>query len=388
MAHLLFNATTLHIGGSLQVAVNFIEQAIFDAAIDWHFAISQRVYEELSRVVDISANDRRLTVFATSTAQNLASRRKLRELESALSPQAVFTLFGPAYVRFQAPHLLGAAEGWVVCPTPEALALVPWPIARSRLLLSVTYKKYWFRAADAWIVESPAVINRMKKIVQTDENNIAVVPNGCRDIFKSITTRFTSIEADNVINALYLCAYYPHKNIEIVPKVAAHLRDLLPHKRIEFTLTIDKNMAAGATIYQECQRLNVSDRVHFIGRTALSDIASLYEQSHFAFIPSLMEVFSANYSEALTCGLPIVTTRLAFATELLGNMAAYFAPNDPMEAARSIVNLLQSPKETRARVEAGIRFASSLPNSKEKYDLYTQIIRKLLDRKYQPPHIF
>lgn len=373
---LLLNATTLNTGGALQAAVNFIEQALFDDTVDWHFAVSKQVMEQLSAATKIPLKQQSFSIFNKSPSKNLLSRKNLVLLEKQLNPQAVFTLFGPAYVKFRSTHIMGFAEPWVTHPNEHALSIEQSPLKRIIRDLHTSYKRKWLAAADAWLVEAEISKRGIIKILGCEEKHVAVLPNGCRDIYQTVTTRANFVGEDSVLKILYISAYYPHKNFEIIPLVAKELKKVMPSQKFKFTLTIDSQKEEVKKIINCAENLGVSELIEFIGQVPVAVAPNLYRESHIAFIPSLLETYSATYSEAMTCGLPIVTSELDFATAICGNAATYFAPNNAKSAAMAIKSIATDSTLRKKNIDSGISISRNLPSGQNKYNSSKNFVLK------------
>ncbi len=97
---ILFNATTIAVGGGIQNTVSCVTEALGDSSgHEWHLALSDRVASELRQLLPAAAQGAH--VFAKSPAQNREARRRLLALEAELAPDCVFTYNGPAYVKFR-----------------------------------------------------------------------------------------------------------------------------------------------------------------------------------------------------------------------------------------------------------------------------------------------
>lgn len=381
---LLLNATVLTRGGSLQAAVNFVEQALKDTEIDWFFAVSHPVHAELRKAFPGPwLPSDRLLCCNRSPARSPAARRLLYALAAGLRADAVFTLFGPAYVRFPEPHIMGFANSWLTHPNKLALSALGNPLRRFRFSLSAAYKRHWLCAADLWVVETEAARVGLHQITGIDPQRILVVPNGCRDEFRQIRTATDELTGTPpVVRILYVSSYYPHKNFEIIPAVARSLQTRLGKDAgFEFVLTLDPGSTEATSLHRTARALGVAARLRFIGRVPVAQVPRLYESAHVAFIPSLLESFSSCYSEALSCGLPIATADLDFAHSICGNAAVYFDPIDPEDAAGKLHRLITDGDLRRALIESGKAIASRLPDANEKYQLYKQGILSSLDSR-------
>ena len=59
-----------------------------------------------------------------------------------------------------------------------------------------------------------------------------------------------------------------------------------------------------------CQRLEISEQVHFIGGVPLCDLRKIYSQAKFFVLPSVAEGFPFALLEAMAAGKPIVASRI------------------------------------------------------------------------------
>ena len=64
-----------------------------------------------------------------------------------------------------------------------------------------------------------------------------------------------------------------------------------------------------------------------------------YKKASCVFQPTLAEVFSATYLEAMAMGVPIITSDLDFARDVCGNAAYYFNPDDD-RAANALAKII------------------------------------------------
>jgi glycosyltransferase involved in cell wall biosynthesis len=370
----LVNATTLVVGGGIQVAASFIIEAESASAdIDWHYAVSPQVAEELASLGVIPKN---LTLFPDSPARDKSQRQRLVMLEKSLQPDVVFTIFGPAYVKFAAPHLCGVAVGWVTHSTRLAYSTVPGWMNRLRIVLASIYKGWWLRRADGWVVEAENARAGMLKRLGIPSSKVAIVPNSCAAVFNQAHLPPASRpQSADKLSLIYVSAYYPHKHIEFVPEVAAALSKVAPDRDFEFVLTLPEDAESTARILQNAEKLGVSKHIRNAGRVSLNGVIELYRNAQICFMPSLLETFSATYPEAMALGRPIVTTDLDFAHVVCQDAAEYYPATDADAAVRAILRLLNSEETWQSRIRAGTRVLEGLPTAQRKYELYVDAIR-------------
>jgi glycosyltransferase involved in cell wall biosynthesis len=370
---ILVNCTTLKIGGAVQASVNFISTALNDNSYNWFFILSTEVAEQLKKLCLVVPNDK-MIVFAQSPARSFFVRFRLKRLIRELSPDVVFTFFGPAYVKIKCQHVMGFADPWVLNPNDFAWSILSGIRSKKAMQLSSWYKKVWLRFADCWIVETNTAKTGLVNVLRGVEfKQVKVVENGCRDALKEVSAK--KIRSDTaLVRILCLTAYYPHKNLEIIPYVASEMKRIGVNAPFSFLLSLDPNSLISKRISAVAKTLQVDEHISFLGVVDVADVPKIYENSHLAFVPSVLEVFSAAYSEAMTVGMPIVTTDLPFAHDVCGSAAEYFRPTDAEHAARMLSKCINEFQNNTQMVEYGLLRASQLPDGQQKYRLYRDVL--------------
>jgi glycosyltransferase involved in cell wall biosynthesis len=89
--------------------------------------------------------------------------------------------------------------------------------------------------------------------------------------------------------------------------------------------------------------LGLLDRVVIIPSVADDDLVALYNGADAFVFPTLYEGFGLPVLEAMACGVPVVTTRAASVPEVVGDAAVYVNPEDPMDIARGVGEVLGCP---------------------------------------------
>ncbi len=122
------------------------------------------------------------------------------------------------------------------------------------------------------------------------------------------------------------------------------------------------------TYAEEIQRLGLAGRVQFTGPSG--DVALFYAAADVFALPTQYEAWGLVIVEALACGLPVVTSRLAGAAitvkegvtgSLLDN------PNDPAEIAAKLRSLLDGPRVPAEAIEQSVA-QYSWPNILRRYE--------------------
>ena len=373
----LLNCSTLVKGGALQASVSFIsEAAARQDNINWHFALSPQVLHELENTNHTKTMNR-VTVVDPSPAKSFLSRKKLKNLELSINPDVVFTFMGPAYVRFNAPHLCGVADGCVTHSNWLAFSAVKSKSQVLSMLLQSIYKALWYKKADYWVVEAECARNGLIRRLLLPSHRINIVKNTCAIEYLSYKNNLVNSSMQQNTKILTLSAYYPTKNLEIIPHVAKELSALLQNNDFEFVLTIPKDTVEERSLMDTAKSLGVSNIVKNIGPVKLVDGPKLYRSCHIMFLPSLLETFSANYPEAMAMGLPIVTTNLGFAKDICRDAALYYPPKDAEAAARCIASVINDGVLRERLITKGRDVLNGLPDPEQKYHQYTKILKSI-----------
>ncbi len=187
----------------------------------------------------------------------------------------------------------------------------------------------------------------------------------------------SSLPPSGKVKILCLSSYYTHKNLGIIPEVAAEIEKCDPSLEFEFVLTLRSDCDGLAKILSSAASAGVSARIRNVGPVPVADGPALYKQCHISFLPSLLETFSANYPEAMAMACPIVTTNLPFARDVCGDAALYYEPEDAVSAAKTIVKLLGDAETWSHLVAEGKQVLRRLPSPQQKYEQYIGCLRSL-----------
>mgnify|MGYP001604816755 FL=1 len=308
------------------------------------------------------------------------TRRSLRELEKRFQPDVVYSVFGPAYMGFRSPHLMGFAAGWVTHANQHAWMTLRKPVERAKHWAWCKYVAFWARLADRWVLESSLAADGLSWVLGVERERFHVVPNTCAEVY--YRAREDGVQPEGRMqkqrltdfNLLVFALWYPHKNLEFVPIVAAELRRRDPTRPYRFFLTFDTSSAAWMRIRRQAKRLGVDDNVVNLGPIMVNDGPRLYAASDAVFLPTLLETFTATYPEAMCSRRPIVTTDLPFARDICDEAALYFPPNDATCAADRIASLADSDVIRRELVKKGDERLADAKTSREVYEMFIEIL--------------
>jgi glycosyltransferase involved in cell wall biosynthesis len=192
-----------------------------------------------------------------------------------------------------------------------------------------------------------------------------------------------------------------NKWFRIIPEQNPHDRafilfvgNLKPHKNISrlieaFQLIQDKvdcdlvivGTAKGLKTKDDLLLEKIStfgDRIKFTGYIDDERLAQYFAHAKALVFPSLYEGFGLPAVEAMACGCPVITSKIASLPEVCGDAVLYCDPYAPDDIADRILQMLTEPGVRETIIQAGrersatIRYESTATKT-------VQLIKKILD---------
>lgn len=214
--------------------------------------------------------------------------------------------------------------------------------------------KYGFAArhADRVIAISEATRRDVMELYGVPENRIDVIYQGCSPLFN----RDVSLdERRSLREKLHLPPRYliqvgsieKRKNLELSLRALSALPDDIHLVAVGAGKAYLKEMRALAS------ELGVGKRLHIKEKIPFSQLPALYQMSLASLYPSHYEGFGIPVLEALTCGVPTVTSTTSSLPEAGGNAAFLVHPTDVKEMVAAINAILAGGPEIETRRRQG-----------------------------------
>ena len=368
---ILINTSNIVIGGGIQVSLSFIEALKKYTNNFYYILLSPKVYGQINR--NKYPNNFKFFLIENSPS-NLKKRikilNKLYRLENLISPDIVFTVFGPAYWKPKSLHVSGFADGW--CYTPDSIAFVRLSLLkRLKLKFVILIKNKFIKKSDYLIVETEVAKRNIEKHLRYSSEKIFVVGNTYHQSFIKEPIKIKKCTND-IYKILVLSANYPHKNLNIINEVIKKL-NLKSNFKFQFILTIPNK--------QFRENFFDSDSIINIGPQDIEACRDLYLQADVLFLPTLLETFTANYPEAMITRTPILTSDLNFARELCGDAALYFNPLSSIDIADKILQLRTDKNLKNILIENGIMRLKKFETSDSRANKYLSIFKKIVNKE-------
>lgn len=368
MKRVIINTANFKKGGALQVAVSFVHEASKIKGIQFCIVLGK----ETSKIIDkekynlttnmlfrnvlIHPSDSLLSIFKF--------RNAMSHIEREFKPNSILSIFGPCYWRPNAKHIMGFANGYLLYE--DGYFFNKWKgwktwkykmIKRFQVhLLKNESDYYWTETEDSKI--------RLSRLINKPQDRIIVSGNNCSNIFwEGKYESLNRLPPKTCPRLLYISSYYYHKGFEIIPNVLK----LLEQKgyKTEMVLTLEQS---------EFEKLFKGiDNVINLGSIDPKYCPWLYEQADIVFAPTLLEIFSAVYPEAMYMRTPILTSDLPFAKSICEDAALYFKPESVEDAVEKLILLLNDKNLCQTLVSKGIELVS-------KFELPQKRIIKILEK--------
>lgn len=375
MKKILFNCTTNVVGGGVKNSAIFISYAVKDEDKKYFFAISVAVYEVLKRWrIDCSE----MYVFENSPAKSKKQRSRLKGIVENLGVDVVFTMAGPAYVKFSSPHVMGISNPYVTHADLYSYRFSKSWAATFKKLFSSFYQAVYSRRADSFIFQTETSRRGFCKRLLIDECRTHVVNNAIGEDFVSSIERIKKSPPETKLKDMrctILCpaAPYPHKAIHLIPEIAKELKKSCDKKFI-FLLTVNQESDFYKNLLYMAKCFGVSAEVETLGTFNYADVAKLYAGADIVFVPSILETFSASYLEAFASSKPLIVSDRSFSKDVCGDAALYVNVKEIRETAYKISKLMGSPEAQALLVRKGRVQLTKYGGQKSRYEALASVL--------------
>lgn len=366
--NLIINASLGYSGGGLQVALSFIHECASIKGHVYHVFMGPSV----SKQVDKASFPDNFHFYNIPSLRFYQFQNYLTRLAEWIDADVVFSIFGPVYWKPKMPHVIGyAIPHYIYYDSPY------WNIVSPKEKLINWLKRnihFWYlkRDATALVCETENVRQRVASLFPYKKTY--TVPNTCASVFREnhlLGEGSHRLKHSDRFRLLTVTRYYPHKNLNIIKSVIAELEKRGKAEGVQFVLTIDKDD------YQRVFGNGYEDSVVTVGAVPLNEVPDLYRACDAAFLPTLLECYSANYPEAMSIGLPILTSDLGFARTVCHEAALYFDPLNAEDIATKIVKIAEDETLRNQLKEAGVKRLQEFPNAHERALKYLEICSML-----------
>jgi len=368
---LFINTASSFKGGGIQVAKSYIEEFKKFPENEYYVVLS----ENLAKTIDTTSfsNNFQFYLAPFRPATNFFSSRShnyfLKEIEKKWKPDIVFSTGGPSYWRPKSLHIMGFTIPHYIYPESPYFNQISfrrnfgW---KARKVLA----QYLFKIdADVLVTQTDDVTKRVKNFLGKDK--VYTVSNTINNHYTNPIKSTNKLPNKNKkeFRLLTLSAWYPHKNLQIIPKIVKSLAKK-GFSNIRFVTTLPD---------EDFKKLLCHDNIINVGKVKIEEGASIYHECDAMFLPTLLECFSASYPEAMIMKKPIITSDMGFAHTVCKDAALYFDPMNPDDIAEKIIQLYESEKLQQELIQKGLKRLDSFGTAEDRAKRVLEICETILN---------
>lgn len=281
---------------------------------------------------------------------SLKEQYRLPSLAKSLS---LDLLHSPYYIK---PY-------WLPCPSVVGI----------HDLIPMIYPQHLPHRWTAWIFRAAAslAVRRASHVITLSESTKADLvrlsgtsPENITVTYLAADERFRPLErkeCNSVLHRyglprkfiLYLGINKPHKNLVFLLQVFSQVET-----EVKLVLA-GKEDPRYPQARQEAERLNLGERVVFLGEVADNDLPMLYNGAELFVFPSLYEGFGLPVLEAMACGTPVICSSTSSLPEIVGDAPLTLDPLDRDAWVAALAELLEKAALRAEMRTKGLRRAQT-----------------------------
>lgn len=370
----IINTSNLKSGGAIQVALSVLQELELKQLSDEFYVLLSPQIEKQIDQNKFGKNFNFISIKNNPTKSILTAlffHSKLQKIEKKINADAVLSIFGPALWKPNKPHLVGFANGYYLFDDSEF-------IKEKVLSSSVKRLKYCARSyllfkqlkkeANYYWVETEMAKQKLLKKLNLNSNRITVISNTYNSNFeKEIVAKRDN---NDTFELLYVSAYYEHKNFEILPLVIEQLK--LKIENFCFIVTLSDEQY-GRLFEEE----KYSKHLRNIGEVAQENLPKIYSEADAVFMPSMLEIFSANYPEAMKANKLLLCSDYDFSRAICGDAALYFDAKNPKDIADKINKLISNKPLQERLIDNGQKQLLHFETAKSRTEKLLAILKSI-----------
>ncbi len=372
---ILVNMSSIKVGGGLQASITFLEYILQNKSkysdVEFIFIITKEIQKQI-----VNLDFLKYYVVDKSPAnlfKGFFIRKFIKKIESEINPNIVYSIGFPSYINFKNPEIGRYTNPFEICNSEIAFRQLNIIEKIKRKILTF-YRIFYASNATFFETQTETAKSGIIKKFKVNEKKILVSPNTLNKRF--IMQKDSYRKKNNIIKRIFcLSAAHKHKNLDLIPLVAKELRNKKNFK-YKFFITLPNESLLLRKILKKSYKLGVQDQIVNLGPLNLDEVFNEYKKADCLFLPTLLEIFSASYIEAMSMGTPIVTTKMDFSKEICGDAALYFKPASYRDAASKLEKLFSNESIKTKLISMGFEQLKKFPTQNSKFESLIDYIIK------------
>ncbi|WP_237209457.1 glycosyltransferase family 4 protein [Rothia nasimurium] len=173
---------------------------------------------------------------------------------------------------------------------------------------------------------------------------------------------------------LYVGNFFSYKNVETLGIALNNILDKHPNLKLVLVGRLDD---AGHQLRAKFSKLNLKNII-FTGFISDAQRDALYEAATAYVFPSFMEGFGLPGLEAMSHGLPVISSNATCLPEVYKDAALFFEPSDSDELAATLSKIIENPQLRENLTSKGFKLLESYSwqkTAEETFEIYKKAIR-------------
>jgi len=184
--------------------------------------------------------------------------------------------------------------------------------------------------------------------------HMGISPKSVDVVYGAVSEDFRKVPGNKILDGRYVLSLGsrdPRKNVVSLIKAWGQI-PVSAKNECRLAIAGGKNK----TFAEEALGAEAKDVV-FLGYVADADLPGLYSNADCFIYPSFYEGFGLPPLEAMSCGCPVVVSRVASLPEVCGESAIYIDPYSVVSIARGIQEVISAPQKRDKLSLAGLETA-------------------------------
>ena len=213
--------------------------------------------------------------------------------------------------------------------------------------------KYACKNADAIIAISESTKADIVRYYKVDPDNVRVVHQSCDPQFSAPVSEADIEEAQRLFSLpdeyyLYVGSVVPRKNLLGIVQA---IHNMSEHDRVPL-LVIGSGRRYMGKVVRFVQKNGLEEWVQFLGDVPFRLFPAIYHESLALVYPSHYEGFGIPVIEALSVGIPVITSSTSSLPEAGGDVSTYVDPSSVSEIQDAMLHMRAAGQKDAGLIEA------------------------------------
>ena len=291
--------------------------------------------------------------------------------------------FSPSFDLYFEPNFIPLSfKARYVVVTVHDFSFIRYPHWHPEERISY-FRKNFFKniyRADAIITPSNFIVQEVKQFIPDFTGEVISIPLACdTSIFHSQAASgfekfFSSFPRKYV---LFTGTIEPRKNLSTLLQAYSLLPNYL--KREYPLVIVGAEGWKNSSIKEQLKALINRGEAIYLGYVPIKLLAALYAKAYCLVYPSFYEGFGLPPLEAMSCGCPVIVSKVASLPEVCGDAALYVDPAQVEELTLALIKLLSSVELRNSLASKALSRASffSWENTAKKHLLLFSQLNKI-----------